>query len=250
MEQKSYRTALEKCVRKAHENHNFITEEQYRECFRELSMNPTEDSLTRGYLENIHIRFGTWEPEKEEETVLNDKDGTYLRFYLEELSELPVLTKEELLDVTKKAMEDDKEAKARLLNAHLSDVVEIAKLYVYQNLPIEDLIGEGNIALMTGIETLSCIEDASEADGYLGKMIMDAMDAAIAGDTDDRERMDGVLSRLSDLAEKASSVSKEYRRAVTAEELSAEGGFTIEEILEALRLTGNQIEGLIPPDRE
>ncbi len=244
MDQKAYREALEKCVRRAHENHNFITEEEYRGFFDGLGMNPTEDGLTRGYLENIRIRFGLYEPEKAEEVELTDEDGRYLGFYLKELEGLPQYTAQELLEITRLAIDEDKEARTKLLNAHLKDVVEIAKLYVYQSLPIEDLIGEGNIGLMMGVEALSCVDGPLEAEGFLGKMIMDSMDAAISRDTDDREQWDEVLSRIEKISEKAKELSDDLRRAVTAEELAEEGGFDAEDIYEALRLTGNKIEGL------
>ncbi|MCR5486721.1 MAG: hypothetical protein K6F35_04230 [Lachnospiraceae bacterium] len=245
MNQDLYRKALDRCIRRAHEQHNHISEEDYRQCFDGLGMNETEDRLTRDYLGNIHIRFGEYAPEEEEEPELPEGDGTYLRFYLEELEGLPAYTKEEALQITARAMEDDGEAKKQLLSMHLKDVVEIAKLYVYQSLPLEDLIGEGNIGLMAGVDLIGCITDPGEAEGHLGSLIMDAMDAAIARDTDERQKFDDMLMRIGEIAEKAGELSGDYRRALTPGELAMETGFDEEEIREALRLTGNHIDGLV-----
>ena len=57
----------------------------------------------------------------------------------------------------------DEEAKHELANSYLPKVVEIAKLYTGQGVPLEDLIGEGNIGLMMGLELLSCVESVDEA---------------------------------------------------------------------------------------
>ena len=250
MDEKAYRSALEACTRKAHENHNYITEKEYKSFFEQLEMNEKQDTLTRNYLQNIKIRFGTFEGQDTEEVVLSEKDGKYLKFYMDDLEVLCDYTEEETAEITKKAMEDDADAKKKLISIHLKDVVDIAKLYVYQGLPLEDLIGEGNIGLMMGVDTLGCIENAEEVEGHLGKMIMDAMDSAIAADTDTKEEMERVIERITDIGIKAKELSEDLRRDVTIEELSRETGIEKADIDEAMRLTGNNIEGLVRPDEK
>lgn len=248
MEEKRYRETLEKCVRKAHEQHNYITEEEYSSFFEAAGMNEAEDKLTRDYLGGIKIRFGTYDPKEaheEDELPLEHEDGKYLRFYLDELDELKKYSEEEIRDITEKAIENDKASKKELVNIHLKDVVDMAKLYVYQGVTLEDLIGEGNIGLMMGVDTLDCVDSADDVEGYLGKMIMDSMDAAIAADNDDREKLEKVLKRITDISEKAKELSEDLRRAVTPSELASETGIDIDDILEALRITGNNIEGLV-----
>lgn len=250
MEEKLYRETLEKCVRRAHEQHNYITEEEYSELFAPVKMGTNEDQLTRKYLDGIKIRFGVYEKGKdtaEDELPIGNEDGKYLGFYLEELSGLKQYSEEEKQDITRRALDDEAEAKKELVNMHLQDVVDMAKLYVYEGVSLEDLIGEGNIGLMMGVDTLGCVESIDEVEGYLGKMIMDAMDAAIASDNDDREKLDGVLKRITDIGEKASELSENLRRAVTTDELARETGIDIDDIDEAMRITGNNIEGLVKP---
>ena len=74
------------------------------------------------------------------------------------------------------AMAESEEAQARLLEIYLPDVAEIAKLYAGQGAYIEDLIGEGNVALTLVVGMLGCLETPEEADGFIGKFIMDAME--------------------------------------------------------------------------
>src|SRR5574344_2336437 len=103
-------------------------------------MNSSEEQLTRKYLANISIKFGDYEGQSEtEEVKLGGEDGKYLEFYLDELNDLKKYPAEEIAEITQHALDGDSEAKNELINIHLNDVVEIAKLYVYQGVPVEDL---------------------------------------------------------------------------------------------------------------
>ena len=248
MIENEYRAALDKCVRTAHENHNCIDEKTYAGIFEAIGMNEAEDRLTRDYLEGIKIKFGKYEGITDDEPVLTQEDGSYLGFYLEELEGLKKYSDEEKALITGRALNDDTDAKKELVNIYLKDVVDIAKLYVYQGVTVEDLIGEGNIGLMMGVDTLGCVDSADEVEGFLGKMIMDAMDAAIASDSDERKELEKVVSRITLIGEKAAELSEDLRRNVTMQELSNETGIDINDIEEAMRLTENKIEGLARPD--
>ena len=171
----------------------------------------------------------------------------YLELYLKELEELPVYSDEEIREAKRKAVaDDDKDAQDILMNHYLRSVVDIARTYVECEVPSEDLIGEGNIGMMTAIRALATLDDPDEVDGFVGKLIMDAMDAAIYEDNDARESMQVMVDRINEINDKARELSEDMRRPVTAEELSQETGISENEIREAMRMSGGQIEGLVP----
>lgn len=245
MIESEYRKTLDRLIRTAHESSNHITEEVYHGIMDPLEMSDKEDELTRGYLKGINIAIGDGAEYTEPE--FTEEDGRYLGMYLEEIRGLPAYTEEEILDAKQRAIkDDDEEAQGILMNHYLRSVVDIAKLYVYQALPAEDLIGEGNIGMMTAIRALSTLEDASEADGFVGRFIMDAMDAAVYEDTDIRQRMEDMVGHINEINDRAREMSEAMHRPVTAAELAEETGIDPEEIKEAMRLTGSQIEGLVP----
>lgn len=248
MIESEYRKTLDRLIRTAHESRNRITEEVYHGIMDPLEMSDKEDELTRSYLSGINIVIGDAdEGAGYREPEFTEEDGKYLGMYLEELEGLPVYTEEEILDAKQRAIkDDDEEAQGILMNHYLKSVVDIAKLYVYQALPAEDLIGEGNIGMMTAIRALSTLDDASEADGFVGRFIMDAMDAAIYEDTDVRQRMEDMVGHINEINDKARELSEAMHRPVTAAELAEETGIDPEEIKEAMRLSGSQIEGLVP----
>ncbi len=247
MEESKYREALDRVIRHAHEHHNFITEEDYGKIFADIGMNGREDELTRNYLNGINIKFGVWDGNNYDEPQFSEEDGKYLNYYLEEIERLPKYGEDEIKKAKELAIsKDDEEARTVLMNHYLKNVVDIARLYIYQALPAEDLIGEGNIGLMTAIRSLVVLDNIDEVDSFVGKFIMDAMDAAIYEDTNIRKSMEDAVSHINDINDKAKKMSEEIHRSVTVAELSEETGITVEEIAEAMRLTGNGIEGLIP----
>ena len=68
-----------------------------------------------------------------------------VRMYLREIGRIPLLTYEQELDLAKRILEDDEEAKQKLAESNLRLVVSIAKKYVGRGMLFLDLIQEGNM---------------------------------------------------------------------------------------------------------
>ncbi|MBP5669109.1 MAG: hypothetical protein J6X14_02245, partial [Lachnospiraceae bacterium] len=123
-------------------------------------------------------------------------------------------------------------------------VPQIAKLYAGQGVYLEDLIGEGNVALAVGVSMLGSQESAQEALGLLGKMIMDAMESYIRENTDAKKLDAKVADKVNLVADKARELSEELRRNVTVQELAEESGLSENAIRDAIRMSGFKIEGI------
>ena len=87
-----------------------------------------------------------------EEIISHYKISNNLKIYLQEISKIPLLTKEEEIELGKRIQQHDREARQKLIESNLKLVVTIAKRYCYSNLSLEDLIQDGNIGLMRAIE--------------------------------------------------------------------------------------------------
>jgi RNA polymerase primary sigma factor len=74
-----------------------------------------------------------------------------LRLYLREISRVPLLSAQREFDLAQRIRRGDRAARNGLIEANLRLVVSIAKRYVGQGLPLEDLIGEGNIGLIRAV---------------------------------------------------------------------------------------------------
>ena len=79
-------------------------------------------------------------------------DENILSTYLKEINEVPLLTRDEEYECAVAVAKGDLKAKDRLVRANLRFVVNVAKKYQNQGLPLMDLISEGNIGLMNAVE--------------------------------------------------------------------------------------------------
>lgn len=79
-------------------------------------------------------------------------DKSIISIYLKEINKIPLLTREEEDEISRKAITGDEEAKKRLIQSNLRFVVNVAKKYQNQGLPLDDLINEGNIGLINAIK--------------------------------------------------------------------------------------------------
>lgn len=85
-------------------------------------------------------------------TKYSDSDNEVLSTYLKAIDRIPLLTYDEEYELALKAKNGDKKARERLINSNLRFVVSIAKKFRGQGMPLEDLINEGNIGLMTAVD--------------------------------------------------------------------------------------------------
>lgn len=69
-----------------------------------------------------------------------------------QLPHVPLLTKQEIAELSQRIAEGDQEAKNRVIEANMRLVIEIAKKYRCDHLDAEDLVQEGIIGLMRAVE--------------------------------------------------------------------------------------------------
>jgi len=75
-----------------------------------------------------------------------------IKFYLDEINKFPLFSKEEEKFFFKRYKEGKKSLKNNLIEANLRLVIKIAKKYKNENIPLIDLIQEGNLGLMKAVE--------------------------------------------------------------------------------------------------
>ncbi|MBE5959236.1 MAG: RNA polymerase sigma factor RpoD [Lachnospiraceae bacterium] len=97
--------------------------------------------------------------DEEEEVILDAVDllegvGTEdpVRMYLKEIGTVPLLSADEELELARRKADGDEEAKQKLIEANLRLVVSIAKRYTGRGMSFLDLVQEGNLGLIKGVE--------------------------------------------------------------------------------------------------
>lgn len=81
-----------------------------------------------------------------------ENENSILDSYFREVEKVPLLSREEEYELAVKAKNGDSAARDRLVCANLRFVISNAKKYQGMGLPLEDLISEGNIGLLSAID--------------------------------------------------------------------------------------------------
>lgn len=85
-------------------------------------------------------------------SCMMNSDDNILSMYLKDINKIPLLSREEEVELATRAAQGDKIAKDKIVQANLRFVVNVAKKYQNHGIDLLDLISEGNIGLMTAID--------------------------------------------------------------------------------------------------
>ncbi len=110
----------------------------------DLAMESTDDDYNGDNEEDIDL----------DSIDTSDSPGTEdpVRMYLKEIGMIPLLSTAEENELAKRKTEGDEEAKKKLIEANLRLVVSIAKRYTGRGMSFLDLVQEGNMGLIKGVE--------------------------------------------------------------------------------------------------
>ena len=240
-QEQEFAKRLESLKRLAKEQGNCVSEKQVQDAFEEMHLKKDQLQLVLEYLKGQKIGIGS--PANPED-YLTDEEMYYLDSYLESIADLGTLPEGEKEAVTLSAMAGDGDARRRLIEIFLPQVADIAKLYAGQGALLEDLIGEGNVALAMAVEMLEGAANAQEAHGLIGSMIMEAMENHIAENVQEKETGEKVAGKVNQVADQARELAESLGRKVTLDELADETGMSLYELMEAVSFSGDAIEDI------
>ena len=91
--------------------------------------------------------------------------------YLKEIGRVELLNHDQEIELAKRILEGDEQAKKELAAANLRLVVSIAKRYVGRGMLFLDLIQEGNMGLIKAVENLIIQKDSNSQRMLLGGFV-------------------------------------------------------------------------------
>lgn len=232
---------LEEVRALAKEQGNCVSEEQVQEAFAPLGLDNDQLQMVFDYL--VKHKVGIGQPVNPDD-YLTDEERNYLQDYLDEIALIPKYTPGEKEACIISAMAGETFAQNQLVEMYLENVVDIAKIYTGQGVLLEDLIGEGNVALAFGTGMLGSIEKPDEADGLLCQMIMNAMEECIQENASNEKADQKIVDKVNKVSQLAKELSEDLHRKVTVEELANETGMSVKAIQDAVRMSGFRIEDI------
>ncbi len=241
MDQTLFVERIEELVRVGREQGGKVTSDQVQEAAMELDLPVSGLNAIYDYLKSKKIGIGE---AMDIEEALSEEDRNYLQLYMDELAELTEYSDGEKEAHYISAMAGHLESQTKVIEIMLPQVVDIARLYSDQGVPVEDLIGEGNVALSAGVTMLGALESGKEVPGALASMIMNAMEQLIIEEGDIHKSDEKIVSKVNKVADAARELAEAYGRKVTVDELIAETKFSRKTIEDAIRFSGEKIEDI------
>ena len=178
-----------------------------------------------------------------------DEGRESLDFYLKDISRIPLLTVLEETALAKRAIKGDVEAQEKLARHNVRFVVSVAKKFQNRGVPLMDLIGEGNVGLMTAARKFDP-DRGVKFISYAVWWIRQAIQAAIARHGRPVRLPLNRTADLSRLGRVTTLLTEQLGRVPTTQELVKATGLTPEAVrslgalhVEALRLDQPMREG-------
>ncbi len=156
-----------------------------------------------------------------------------LEYYFKNIEHLPTLTREEELELIKKAQQGDREAVEKLLYANLRYVVAIAKKYRDRGVPLADLINEGNMGLLRAIKRFDLSKNVRFM-SYAIWWVKQAILNAISNQAKDIRISHSARTRARELLDIGESLSHEMGALSTVQDIAKEVNLPEREVTELL----------------
>ena len=167
--------------------------------------------------------------------ILVDLDDS-MKMYLKEIGKIPLLSRQEELDIAKRVCEGDEEAKKILVESNLKLVVSIARKYARKEMAMLDLIQEGTLGLIRAAEKFDYTK-GFKFSTYATYWIKQGITRAIA----DQSRTIRVPVHMVEEINKVSSISsqlaKELGREPKPEEIAKRMDISVEEVVQIISIS-------------
>jgi len=211
------------------------------DAFEELGVDILKDDMDEGpdiedlqEVENLKL----------DEINLNNFDGVNIddpvRMYLREIGKIPLLTYEEELELAKKVLEGDEEAKKKLSESNLRLVVSIAKKYVGRGMLFLDLIQEGNMGLIKAVEKFDYTK-GFKFSTYATWWIRQAITRAIADQARTIRIPVHMVETINKLIRTSRHLLQQMGREPTPEEIAVEMELPVEKVMEIQKIAQDPV---------
>ena len=204
-----------------------LTDEQIELVFEYLM---TQIIVVKGYVKMSH---------EKNEVEYTEEERLYLKEYEKDLQAIRSATEGEVESLYEKVIQGEENAKTRLVEIYLGQVVEIAKQLRQAELFIGDLVQEGNLGLIMGVEMIT---EPTTAHEVIMQQIKQSIQLFLEEQSELSSRDKKMVEKVQVLDESIQALTEELGRKVTIDELAVYMGLEVEEIEDILKLAGEDTE--------
>jgi RNA polymerase primary sigma factor len=180
-----------------------------------------------------------------------DADRDILDQYLFEVSQTPLLNAQQEMAIARRVQAGDADAMQELIKRNLRFVISVAKKYQNRGLGLSDLIGEGNLGLLTAARKF----DPDQGVKFISYAVWWIRQAILAALARHGRTVRVPLNRTADLSRitrMAETLRQELRREPTPEEIAANLGLSVDVVraLAALNTAEIRLDSPLDPEGE
>ncbi len=178
-----------------------------------------------------------------------EADKDILDQYLFEVSKTPLLSQPQEIAIARKVRAGDEEAMQELVKRNLRFVISVAKKYQNRGLALIDLIGEGNVGLLTAARKF----DPDMGVKFISYAVWWIRQAILASLARQGRTVRVPLNRTADLSRivrAAEALRQELRREPTPEEIANSTGLAVDVVQSLAQLNTAEIRLDAPLDPE
>jgi RNA polymerase primary sigma factor len=180
-----------------------------------------------------------------------DADRDILDQYLFEVSQTPLLTPQQEMAIARLVRTGDPEAMQELIKRNLRFVISVAKKYQNRGLPLSDLIGEGNLGLLTAARKF----DPDQGVKFISYAVWWIRQSILAALARHGRTVRVPLNRTADLSRitrTAETLRQDLGREPTPEEISENTGLSVDVVrsLAALNTRDVRLDAPLDPEGE
>lgn len=153
--------------------------------------------------------------------MAQNSEQSSLDIYLKQISEIPLISVDEEIELAKKISKGDDEARKKMITANLRLVVKIAQDYSNIGLSLLDLINEGNIGLMKAVERFDPSK-GGKLSTYASWWIKQSIKRALANQSKTIRLPVHMVDRVTQIRRTTQQLSEKLGREPSDEELAEE----------------------------
>lgn len=232
---------LNRLLKLAQGQGNQITIEEVKAYFSEDALTEEQVELVFEYLmaQKVAVKGYVKLTTEEDEVKFTEEEQQYLKEYELELKSIRAPKEGETEELFAKVIQGDENAKSRLIEIYMRQVVRMAKQVHQPEVFLGDLIQEGNLGIVLGVEMIT---DPKTADETITLQIKQSMQLLLEEQSELSNRDKKMVEKVQALDESIQALTEELGRKVTIDELAVYMGLEVEEIEDILKLTGEEPE--------
>lgn len=170
------------------------------------------------------------------------EDSQYLKMYLEDISAVKRADEAEYETLLMFIRGKKEEVKERFIEVNLHKVVELAKNYQNRGVTLEDLIQEGNIGLLCGVEALYSETVLESEISFLEGYIKNALEQAVYENTESSSFEKDIINKISHIKSASEELAEELGREGNLHELARYVKMSEEELIDIINMSADGVK--------